>query len=135
MKPEQRRWPKSGTVAVILPGAFYFIRETKKPPVELFRKAGVAMAVATDNNPGTSPLTSLLLTMNMAATLFGMTVTECIAGVTREAARALGLVDEVGTLEAGKWADFVHLEHRADRPNSSTAWAINPLHARVRNGH
>ena len=71
------------------------------------------MAIATDNNPGTSPLTSLLLTMNMAATLFGMTVTECIAGVTREAARALGLVDEVGTLEPGKWGRFRHLEYRA----------------------
>ena len=81
---------KAGTVAVILPGAFYFIRETKKPPVDLFRKHGVRMAIATDSNPGTSPLTSLLLTMNMAATLFGMTVEECIAGTTREAARALG---------------------------------------------
>ncbi|WP_275788409.1 imidazolonepropionase [Pararhizobium gei] len=124
----------SGTVAVILPGAFYFIRETKKPPIELFRKAGVAMAIATDNNPGTSPLTSLLLTMNMAATLFGMTVTECIAGVTREAARALGLVDEVGTLEPGKWADFAiwNIERPAELVYRM---GLNPLHARVRNGH
>ena len=90
----------------MLPGAFYFIRETRKPPVELFRRHGVAMAVATDCNPGTSPLTSLLLTMNMAATLFGMTVVECLAGVTREAARALGLSRETGTLESGKWADL-----------------------------
>jgi imidazolonepropionase len=125
---------KSGTVAVILPGAFYFIRETKKPPVDLFRKAGVAMAIATDNNPGTSPLTSLLLTMNMAATLFDMTVTECIAGVTREAARALGLVDEVGTLEPGKWADFAiwNIERPAELVYRM---GFNPLHARVRNGH
>lgn len=125
---------KSGTVAVILPGAFYFIRETKKPPIDLFRKAGVAMAVATDSNPGTSPLTSLLLTMNMAATLFGMTVTECIAGVTREAARALGLVDEVGTLEPGKWADFAiwNIERPAELVYRM---GFNPLHARVRNGH
>ena len=79
---------RAGTVAGILPGAYYFIRETRKPPIELFRKHGVKMAVATDCNPGTAPLTSLLLTMNMAATLFGMTVEECIAGVTREAARA-----------------------------------------------
>lgn len=96
----------AGTVAVMLPGAYYFIRETKKPPIEAFRKHGVAMAVATDNNPGTSPLTSLLLTMNMAATLFHMTVEECLAGVTRNAAKALGLQAEVGTLEAGKWADL-----------------------------
>lgn len=125
---------RSGTVAVILPGAFYFIRETKKPPVDLFRKAGVAMAIATDNNPGTSPLTSLLLTMNMAATLFGMTVNECIAGVTREAARALGLVDEVGTLEAGKRADFAIWN--IGRPAELVyRMGFNPLHARIHNGH
>ncbi|SER94870.1 imidazolonepropionase [Rhizobium sp. NFR03] len=124
----------SGTVAVILPGAFYFIRETKKPPIDLFREAGVAMAIATDNNPGTSPLTSLLLTMNMAATLFGMTVTECIAGVTREAARALGLVDEVGTLEVGKRADLAIWS--VTRPAELVyRMGFNPLHARIRNGH
>ncbi|UNK36935.1 imidazolonepropionase [Shinella sp. H4-D48] len=124
---------KAGTVAVILPGAFYFIRETKKPPVELFRKHGVKMAVATDSNPGTSPLTSLLLTMNMAATLFGMTVEECLAGTTREAARALGLVDEVGTLETGKWADFVLWD--ISRPAELVyRMGFNPMHARVRSG-
>ncbi|WP_132534364.1 imidazolonepropionase [Rhizobium sp. PP-F2F-G48] len=124
----------SGTVAVILPGAFYFIRETKKPPIDLFRQAGVAMSIATDNNPGTSPLTSLLLTMNMAATLFGMTVTECIAGVTREAARALGLVDEVGTLEVGKQADLAIWS--VTRPAELVyRMGFNPLHARIRNGH
>lgn len=124
---------KAGTVAVILPGAFYFIRETKKPPVDLFRKHGVKMAVATDSNPGTSPLTSLLFTMNMAATLFGMTVEECIAGTTREAARALGLVDEVGTLEAGKWADFVLWD--IGRPAELVyRMGFNPMHARIRSG-
>ncbi|MGB3814801.1 MAG: imidazolonepropionase [Shinella sp.] len=124
---------KAGTVAVILPGAFYFIRETKKPPVELFRKHGVRMAIATDSNPGTSPLTSLLLTMNMAATLFGMTVEECIAGTTREAARALGLVDEVGTLETGKWADLVLWD--IGRPAELVyRMGFNPMHARIRSG-
>ena len=124
---------KAGTVAVILPGAFYFIRETKKPPIDLFRKHGGKMAVATDSNPGTSPLTSLLFTMNMAATLFGMTVEECIAGTTREAARALGLVDEVGTLEAGKWADFVLWD--IGRPAELVyRMGFNPMHARIRSG-
>lgn len=97
---------RAGTVAVLLPGAFYAIHETRKPPVQLLRDAGVKIAIATDCNPGTSPLTSLLLTMNMSATLFGLTVGECIAGTTREAARALGLAGETGTLETGKSADL-----------------------------
>ncbi len=124
---------KAGTVAVILPGAFYFIRETKKPPIELFRRHGVRMAVATDCNPGTSPLTSLLLTMNMAATLFGMTVEECLAGVTREAARALGLAAETGTLEAGKWADLAIWD--VESPAELVyRMGFNPLHRRVWRG-
>ncbi|WP_198021691.1 imidazolonepropionase [Mesorhizobium sp. WSM3224] len=124
---------KAGTVATILPGAYYFIRETKKPPVDLFRRHGVKMAVATDSNPGTSPLTSLLLTMNMAATLFGMTVDECLAGVTREAARALGLLDSSGTLEAGKSADLAIWD--IERPAELVyRMGFNPLHARIWRG-
>lgn len=124
---------KAGTVAVMLPGAFYFIRETKKPPIELFRRDGVKMAVATDCNPGTSPLTSLLLTMNMAATLFHMTVDECIAGVTREAARALGIQEEAGTLEAGKFADLAIWD--VERPAELVyRMGFNPLHQRVWRG-
>jgi len=124
---------KTGTVAVILPGAFYFIRETKKPPIDLFRQHGVKMAVATDNNPGTSPLTSLLLTMNMAATLFGMTVDECLAGVTREAARALGMQDETGTVEAGKWADLAIWD--VETPAELVyRMGFNPLHRRIWRG-
>jgi len=123
----------SGTVAVILPGAFYFIRETQAPPVALFRKHGVRMAIATDNNPGTSPLTSLLLTMNMAATLFRMTVEECLAGVTREAARALGILADTGTLEAGKAADLAvwNIESPAELVYRM---GFNPLHARIKDG-
>ena len=124
---------KAGSVAVLLPGAFYFIRETKKPPLDLFRKHGTKLALATDCNPGTSPLTSLLLTMNMAATLFGMTVDECLAGVTREAARALGLADEVGTLQAGKRADLAIWD--VERPAELVyRMGFNPLHARVWRG-
>lgn len=124
---------KSGTVATILPGAYYFIRETKKPPVDLFRRHGVKMAVATDSNPGTSPLTSLLLTMNMAATLFGLTVDECLAGVTREAARALGLLGKTGTLEAGKSADLTIWD--IERPAELVyRMGFNPLHARIWRG-
>ncbi|MCA0023148.1 MULTISPECIES: imidazolonepropionase [unclassified Mesorhizobium] len=123
----------SGSVATILPGAYYFIRETKKPPIELFRRHDVRMAVATDNNPGTSPLTSLLLTMNMAATLFGMTVDECLAGVTREAARALGLLGQTGTLEAGKSADLAIWS--IERPAELVyRMGFNPLHARIWRG-
>jgi imidazolonepropionase len=124
---------KSGTVAVVLPGAFYFIRETKVPPIELFRKHGVPMALATDCNPGTSPLTSLLLTMNMGATLFRMTVEECLAGVTREGARALGLLAETGTIEVGKWADLA-IWDVAEPAELVYRMGFNPLHVRVRRG-
>ncbi len=124
---------KAGTVAVLLPGAFYFIRETKKPPVDLFRKHGTHIALATDNNPGTSPLTSLLLTMNMGATLFALTVEECIAGITREAARALGKLDTIGTLEAGKQADLA-IWDIAEPAELVYRIGFNPLHARIRAG-
>jgi imidazolonepropionase len=124
---------RAGTVAVLLPGAAYFIRETKSPPVALFRQYGVPIAVATDCNPGTSPLTSLLLAMNMAATLFRLTVAECLAGVTRHAARALGLHDQIGTLEPGKRCDLAIWD--LERP-AELVYRIgfNPLHRRVRNG-
>jgi imidazolonepropionase len=124
---------RAGTVAVLLPGAFYFIRETQKPPVETFRKHGVAMALATDCNPGSSPLTSLLLTTNMAATLFRMNVAECLAGVTREGARALGVLDDTGTLEASKWCDLAIWD--IERP-AELVYRIgfNPLHRRIWRG-
>ena len=96
----------AGTVAVLLPGAFYFLRETKAPPVAALRDAGVPIAIATDCNPGTSPSLSPLMTLNMACTLFGLTPDEALAGMTRNAARALGLAAQTGTLEAGKRADL-----------------------------
>jgi imidazolonepropionase len=96
----------AGTVAVLPPGAFYFLRETKLPPVQAMRAAGIPIAVATDCNPGTAPMTSLLLAMNMACTLFCLTPLEALAGATCHAARALGLADEAGTLAVGKAADF-----------------------------
>jgi imidazolonepropionase len=96
----------SGTVAVLLPGAYFMLREKTPPPVALLREAGTAMAVATDCNPGTSPCTSLLLALNMACTLFGLTPEEALTGATRHAAQALGLQADVGTLEVGKRADF-----------------------------
>ena len=96
----------AGVVTVLLPGAFYALRETTKPPVDKLRAAGVGMALATDMNPGTSPVASLLTIMNMAVVLFGLTSEEALAGVTREAARALGAADDLGTLEAGKRADL-----------------------------
>jgi imidazolonepropionase len=95
----------SGTVAVLLPGAFYFLRETKLPPVDGLRAAGVPIAVATDCNPGSSPVSSMPLTMNMACTLFRLTPEEALAGATRNAARALGFSDR-GVIEAGKRADL-----------------------------
>jgi len=124
---------KAGSVAVLLPGAFYFIRETQKPPVELFRAHGVNMALATDCNPGSSPLTSLLLAINMGATLFRMTVAECLLGVTREGARALGILAETGTLEAGKWCDLAIWD--IERP-AELVYRIgfNPLHSRAWRG-
>ncbi|PZN50328.1 MAG: imidazolonepropionase, partial [Proteobacteria bacterium] len=128
-----RAMARAGTVATLLPGAFYFIRETRRPPIDLFRRHGVRMAVATDCNPGTSPLTSLLLAMNMAATLFGLTVEECLAGVTREAARALGLLGETGTLEAGKRADLAIWD--IERPAELVyRMGFNPLHTRIWRG-
>ncbi|WP_406625567.1 imidazolonepropionase [Acidovorax sp. SDU_ACID1] len=97
----------AGTVAVLLPGAYYTLRDTHLPPIAALRAAGVPMAVATDHNPGTSPALSLLLMANMACTLFGLTVPEALAGITAHAARALGLQDTHGTLAVGRPADFV----------------------------
>jgi imidazolonepropionase len=97
----------AGTVAVLLPGAFYFLRETRVPPIDLLRRYSVPMALSTDCNPGSSPAVSLLLMLNMACTLFRLTPEEALAGVTRNGARALGLQDTIGTLEPGKDADFV----------------------------
>lgn len=127
------RMGAAGTVAVLLPGAFYAINETRKPPVQLLRDAKVPMAVATDCNPGTSPLTSLLLAMNMAATLFGLTVEECLAGATREAARALGLLPVTGTIEPGKSADLAiwDIEHPAELVYRI---GFNPIRERIFQG-
>jgi len=123
---------KAGTVAVILPGAFYTLRETAAPPIDAFRDNGVAMAVATDCNPGSSPMSSLLLSMNMACTLFRMTPEEALAGVTRNAARALGLED-TGRIEPGLRADLAiwDVEHPAE-----LAYRIgfNPLWKRIFGG-
>ena len=120
---------RAGTVAVLLPGAFYTLRETQAPPVELLRKHGVAMAVATDANPGSSPMTSLLLAMNMACTLFRLTPAEALAGITRNAARALGLADR-GTIAPGQRADLAiwDVSHPAEL---AYRIGVNPLHARL----
>jgi imidazolonepropionase len=124
---------KAGVVAVLLPGAYYLLKERQAPPIDLMRKHHVSMAVATDSNPGTSPMTSLLLALNMAATLFGLTVDECLVGATRNAARALGLAQETGTLEAGKWADLAIWD--IERPAELVyRLGFNPLHARVWRG-
>jgi imidazolonepropionase len=108
------------TVAVLLPGAFYVLRETRVPPVDKLRAAGVPIAVATDCNPGTSPIASPLAILNMACTLFHLTPEEALAGMTRNGARALGLADEIGTLETGKAADFVLW--RIDDPAELAYW-------------
>lgn len=119
----------AGTVAVLLPGAFYTLRETQLPPVDALRAAGVAMAVATDSNPGTSPMTSLLLAMNMAATLFRLTPEEALAGTTRNAARALGIAD-AGVIAAGHRTDLAvwDVGHPAEL---SYRFGFNPLHQRI----
>ena len=124
---------EAGTVAVVLPGAFYFLRETRKPPVGEFRRQGVPMAIATDSNPGSSPVTSLLLMLNMACTLFEMTPEEALAGVTCHGAAALGLAGRIGTLEPGKQADFVLWD--VDHP-AELAYRVgfNPCHAVVKAG-
>jgi imidazolonepropionase len=123
---------QAGTAAVLLPGAFYFLRDTKQPPVELLRKHDVPIAIATDCNPGTSPLTSILLCMNMAATCFRLTVDECLAGVTRNAALALGR-DDIGVLEAGKRCDLAiwDIEEPAELVYRM---GFNSLHQRVLGG-
>jgi imidazolonepropionase len=124
---------RANTVATLLPGAFYFTRETRLPPVAALREAGVPIAIATDCNPGTSPLTSLLLAMNMAATLFRLTVGECLAGVTINAARALGLERETGSLEPGKACDLAIWN--VERPAELVyRMGFNPLHARIWRG-
>ena len=123
----------SGTVATLLPGAFYFVREERLPPIDALRAHHIPVALATDCNPGTAPMTSILLVMNMAATLFRMTVTECLRGVTRNAAAALGLAGEIGTLEVGKACDLAIWD--IERP-AELVYRIgfNPLHQRIFNG-
>jgi len=124
----------AGTVATLLPGAYYFLRDTTLPPVAALRAHGVPIALATDSNPGTSPITSLLLILNMACTLFGLTPEEALRGVTRNAARALGIAAETGTLETGKAADLVvwDVEHPAELAYGIGA---DPAHAVYARGH
>ena len=119
---------RAGTVAVLLPGAFYFLRETKLPPVEALHSAGVPIAIATDHNPGSSPTLSPLLMLSMACTLFRLTPEEALRGMTVHAARALGLGDR-GRLAVGARADFAawELEH----PNELSYWFGRDPHARV----
>src|SRR5471032_94732 len=119
----------SGTVAVLLPGAFYFLRETQLPPMDALRKHGVKIAIASDLNPGTSPALSLRLMLNMACTCFRMTPEEALAGATIHAATALGMADTHGSLEAGKVADFVAWQ--IDRPADLSYWLGGDLEKRV----
>ena len=123
----------AGTVAVLLPGAYYFMRETRTPPVEAMRRHGTRIALATDCNPGTSPTTSLLLMLNMGATLFGLTVVEALRGVTVNAAAALGLGADVGTLEAGKTCDLA-IWNVSDPAELVYRIGFNPLYQRIKDG-
>ena len=124
---------RAGTVAVLLPGAFYFLRETKLPPIDLLRKHRVPIAIATDCNPGTSPTTHLPLMLNMACVLFRMTTSEALLGVTRHAAQALGISATRGTIQVGKHADLClwNVNHPAELAH---AIAGNPLRARLKRG-
>lgn len=124
-----RAMAEAGTVAVLLPGAFYLLRETRQPPVELLRRHGVAMALSTDLNPGTSPALSLRLMLNMACTLFGLTPEEALAGVTIHAANALGLQASHGSLEVNKVADFVAWD--IDRPAELAYWLGGDIGKRI----
>ena len=124
---------RHGTVAVLLPGAYYFLRETQPPPIAALRAAGVPMAVSTDCNPGTSPMTSLLLAMNMACTLWRLTPQEALAGATIIAARALGLQHDRGSLAVGKRADFA-LWRIARPADLSYAIGFNPCAGVVHGG-
>lgn len=128
-----RAMAASGAVAVLLPGAFYFLRETQLPPLAAFREAGVPIALASDCNPGSSPVTSLLLMLNMACTLFRMTPEEALAGITRNGAQALGMAASHGTLEVGKAADLVlwNVDHPAQL---AYAVGFNPCHQVVKDG-
>lgn len=128
-EPGVKAMARSGTVAVLLPGAFYTLRETQQPPVDLLRKHNVPIAIATDCNPGSSPITSLLLTMNMACTLFNLTPEEALLGVTRVAAKALGIVDR-GVIATGMKADFAlwDIEHPSEL---SYRIGFNPLIERI----
>jgi len=135
-----RELARAGTVAVLLPGAYYTLRQTQLPPIDALRRHGVPMAVATDDNPGTSPLSSLLIALNMACTLFGLTTEEALAGATRHAARALGLHAELGTIAAGKRADLavwdvdapIELIYRMG--SSPLAWSLVGGERRPRTG-
>ena len=123
----------AGTVAVLLPGAFHFLRQQQAPPVRALRRAGVAMAIASDCNPGTSPLSSLLTAMNLAAVEFGLSTYECLAAVTREAARALGVLADRGSLEVGKSCDLAIWN--VDQPAALVySLGSRPLHERVWQG-
>jgi imidazolonepropionase len=124
---------ESGTVAVLLPGAFYFLKDDRPPPVSAFRSAGVSMAVATDLNPGSSPLNSLLTAMNLACVLFGLTPEESLRGVTENGARALGLWKDLGSLEEGKMTDLAIWE--VGHPRELSYWVgKNPCVGVVKDG-
>ena len=124
-----RAMAEAGVVAVLLPGAWLMLRETTLPPIDLFRAHGVAMAVATDCNPGTSPVASMTAAITLACVQFRLTPEEALAGATRHAARALGLADEIGTLEAGKAADLAVWD--IERPAELAYWMGKPLLART----